>query len=148
MHGLIYAELEKYVETNYGQEAWLAILAEAGLGDKAYVPLGAYPDEESLAIVGAASKLTDTPAEAILEDFGEFIAPDLIETYKALVRPEWKTLDFLRNTEETIHRVVRRQNQGAEPPRLKFEEAGRAQAALQLAAQDVGGRQGHHQGRG
>ena len=124
MHGLIHAELEKFVETNYGQEAWRAILEEAGLEDRAYVPLGAYPDEESLAIVRAAAKLTETPAEAILEDFGEFIAPDLMATYKSLIRPEWKTLDFLLNTEETIHRVVRRQNQGAEPPHLKFEEAG------------------------
>jgi hypothetical protein len=39
--------------------------------------------------------------------------------YRSLVDPSWKTLDFLERTEETIHRVVRLKNAGAEPPELK-----------------------------
>jgi Haem-NO-binding len=83
-----------------------------------------YPDEEAVAIVTAASQMTHTPADQILEDFGEFIAPDLLRMYQSLLKPEWKTLELLLHTEEMIHRVVRIKNPGAEPPKLQFEQAG------------------------
>ena len=124
MHGIIHAELKKYVETNHGSDAWKAILKEAGLSNKIYMTISTYPDEEVVAIVTAASKLTQTPAENILEDFGEFIAPDLMIMYQPLIKPEWKTMEMLLHTEETIHRVVRLNNPGADPPRLQFEATG------------------------
>jgi hypothetical protein len=124
MHGIIHAELKKYVDAKHGAEAWQAIVKEAGLGDAIYLPLNTYPDSEAVAIVAAASKLTGAPAENILEDFGEFIAPDLLSMYRSLLKPEWKTAEMLLHTEETIHRIVRIQNPGAKPPELRFEPAG------------------------
>ena len=44
--------------------------------------------------------------------------------YRSLVKPEWKTMELLLNTEETIHRVVRLKNPGADPPRLNFTKTG------------------------
>ena len=124
MHGIIHSELKEYVETKHGSDAWNAILVEAGLEHKMYLPISAYPDEEASAIVGAASKLTKTPAEEILEDFGNFIAPKLIVMYQSLIEPKWKTMELLLNTEETIHRVVRLKNADANPPQLQFEKTG------------------------
>ncbi len=121
MHGIIHVELKKYVETNHGSDVWTAVLKEAGLSNKTYMTIITYSDEEALAIVNAASSLTHTPAEHILEDFGEFIAPDLMSMYWSLIKPEWKTMEMLLYTEETIHRVVRQKNPGAGPPRLQFE---------------------------
>jgi hypothetical protein len=57
--------------------------------------------------------------EAILEDFGEFMAPDLMAMYRRLIRPEWRTLDVLVNTEQAIHQVVRPRNPLAWPPPLR-----------------------------
>jgi predicted hydrocarbon binding protein len=37
------------------------------------------------------------------------------------VRPEWRTLEVIEHTEETIHRVVRMRTEGAKPPRLRAE---------------------------
>lgn len=124
MHGIIHAELKKYVETRHGANAWQACLKAAGLEDRTYVSLSAYPDSEAVAIVTAASQLTNTPAEAILEDFGTFITPDLLAIYSALIKPEWKTYEMLLRTEETIHRIVRLKNPGAQPPQLRFESTG------------------------
>jgi hypothetical protein len=124
MHGIIHAELKKYVEAKHGPAAWKACVQAAGLGDKMYLPINTYPDEEAVAIVTAASKLTNTPVERILEDFGEFIVPDLVSMYHSLIKPQWKTMEFLLHTEEMIHRVVRIQNPGAQPPRLQFEQLG------------------------
>lgn len=119
MHGIMLAELKKYVDTRVGGEAWKSLLKDAGLGVKVYMPTQTYPDTDVTALVTAAAKATGKPAGAILEDFGEFIVPDLVAVYGAYIKPEWKTLDLLLNTEETIHRVVRTRNPGAVPPELK-----------------------------
>lgn len=119
MHGIIHSELKKYVTTKLGTAAWSALVKEAGLEGKVYLPHQAYPDADAVALVTTASRVTGLPAEAILEDFGEFIAPDLLALYKPHVNPAWKTLDMLENTERTIHRVVRANSAGATPPVLK-----------------------------
>lgn len=119
MHGIIFAELQKYAEARYGPGTWSSLLQEAGLGTKLYTPFQSYPDEEIAAIVAAASRKTTKTASTILEDFGDFIAPDLIGLYKALVKPEWRTLELLENAEGTIHRVVRASGSGARPPEIK-----------------------------
>jgi hypothetical protein len=121
MHGIIFSELQKYVEAKHSPEVWRTLLKESDIGNRLYVPFQTYPDQEAL--VATASRLTGQPAGAILEDFGEFIAPDLMNLYRSLVEPSWKTLDFLERTEETIHRVVRLKNPGAEPPELKVSRA-------------------------
>lgn len=119
MHGLIFAELKKYVDTKLGPRAWDALLKEARLGPRIYLTGDTYPDSEGVALVSAASRITKLPAGAILEDFGEFIAPDLIETYRPFVKPKWKTLDMIEHTEATIHKAVRLRDPNAAPPRLK-----------------------------
>jgi hypothetical protein len=127
VHGIIHAELKKYVEARHGSAAWKACLETAGLAHKMFLPISAYPDADAVAIVTAASKLTDIPADRILEDFGEFIAPDLMSMYQSLVEPHWKTIELLLHTEDVIHRVVRINNPGAQPPRLRFEQLGPAE---------------------
>jgi Haem-NO-binding len=120
MHGIIHLELKRYLETRLGSAGWLKLLDDAGVSTSLpYVHLGEYPDEELGAIVAAAARATSSSAEAVLEAFGEFIASSLIVTYRRLIRPEWRTLDVLANTEQTIHRVVRLRNPGARPPLLR-----------------------------
>ena len=135
MHGLIFAELKKYVEDRHGKETWRALLKEAGLGAKIYMPIAEYPDVEAVAIVGAASRATGTPAGEILEDFGEFIAPDLMQMYRSHLDPQWRTLEFLENTEETIHKVVRRQNPGARPPEIRAVRTGPREVVVHYASE-------------
>jgi predicted hydrocarbon binding protein len=119
MHGIIFSELKKYVDTKFGPSAWPTLLKESGLGAKLYMNIQSYPDADAVALVTTAARLTGTPAPAILEDFGEFIAPDLVGMYKTLVRPEWKALDLLENVENTIHTVVRARHQGAAPAQIQ-----------------------------
>ncbi|MBI5654008.1 MAG: heme NO-binding domain-containing protein [Chloroflexi bacterium] len=119
MHGIIFSELKKYVETKHSPAVWGALLKESGLGSKMYMPIQTYPDAEVVALVTTASKMTGVPVNAILEDFGGFILPDLIQMYQALIKPEWDALNFIMHTEATIHTVVRHRNPGALPPALK-----------------------------
>jgi len=43
----------------------------------------------------------------------------LFQAYGRLLRPGWRTLDVIEHTEETVHRVIRRQDSAAQPPFLK-----------------------------
>lgn len=134
MHGLIFVELKKYVEARLGPASWPSLLAKAGLGSRLYMPIQAYPDQEAVDLVSTASTITGQPVDAILQDFGEFIVPDLLRMYGSLVRKEWNTLDILEHTEETIHRVVRAQNPGADPPRLRCARVGEQEVLITYAS--------------
>jgi hypothetical protein len=128
MHGTIFLELKKFaaarVPAANGVGGWERILDEAALGRPVYLPIRAYPDEELARIVAAASALTGIERGALLEDFGFFIAPDLLAMYRPLLRPEWKTLEVVLNAETTAHRAVRLQQPEASPPYLQAERTG------------------------
>ncbi len=118
MHGLIFAQLQKYADTKVGPGTWQNLLKEAGYEHKLYLPIQEYPDEELVTLVGTASRLTGIPIPALLEDFGAFIVPGLVQMYGAHIKPEWSALDVIENTEEAIHTAVRRRNPEASPPQL------------------------------
>lgn len=119
MHGTIFFELKKYVETKLGPDTWNRLLRETDLGVRTYEVMADYPDSEVVKLTAAASRITGVPVLAILEDFGEFLAPDLLRMYAGLIDPKWKTLDVIEQTENQIHRVVRLHNRDAHPPELK-----------------------------
>lgn len=123
MHGTIFVELKKYADTKLGAEAWPSLLREAGLGDRRYEAFETYPDQEAVTLVSLAGRITGLDVSVILEDFGAFIAPDLIDMYWGLIKPDWKTLDVIEHTETAIHQVVRLENPGAEPPRLQVDRS-------------------------
>ncbi|HEV8486504.1 MAG TPA: heme NO-binding domain-containing protein [Blastocatellia bacterium] len=123
MHGIIFAELKKYVITKLGDQAWDNLLNESGIGTKIYLAFQTYPDQEAVALISTASKVTGESIPAILEDFGEFITPDLMAMYNHLIKPEWRTLDLIEHTEETIHHLVRIRQAGAQPPALHCSRA-------------------------
>src|SRR5437868_3333471 len=100
MHGIIFLLLKKYAERKVGDSGWRELLAASGVGaDAVFLPIKDYPDQNALAIVAAASKHTGLDEGTILEDFGSFIVPDLLDVYRSLVQPKWRTLDLIENTE-------------------------------------------------
>jgi hypothetical protein len=124
MHGIVLFELQRFLESAVGPGAWDKALRKANLGDRVYNSLGDYPDAELFAIVGAASELAHKSNDEIVEAFGTFIAPNLLHMYSMLIKPEWRTLDVVENTEAVIHAVVRVAQQGAKPPELKCRRIG------------------------
>jgi hypothetical protein len=130
MHGSIFLELRKYVDAKLGGDAWGALLSQAGMPGREFTLLAEYPDQDVVTLVAAASSITGTPAPALLEDFGAFIAPDLLEMFWGSIDPSWKTLDVIEHTEETIHKVVRLKNPGAHPPELRVARSGPDQVVI------------------
>jgi len=119
MHGIVFSQLRKYLETKHGRHAWNTLLKHAKLENRAYLSVSEYPDAEMEALVSAAAMMSGQPATVVLEDFGVFIALPLMNMYGHLIPEEWKTLDVIEKTEETIHNVVRVQAPGAKPPVLR-----------------------------
>jgi hypothetical protein len=130
MHGTIFLELQGYAQARLGADGWSRLLAEARLPPKFYLPIKEYPDEEAMALVAAAARLAGKPEGEILEDFGEFIVPGLLSMYGSLLKKEWRTLDIIQHTEETVHRVVRLNHMGARPPYLSSERASAGELVL------------------
>lgn len=114
----MFAHLRSFVEQQLGAEGWRRLLEDAGLGPRVFLPIRSYPDEEMVAIVAAASKTTGLPVPRLLEAFGLHVAPHLLQMYRHLLDPGWRTLDVLQHVEETAHRVVRIEKPGATPPYL------------------------------
>jgi predicted hydrocarbon binding protein len=116
MHGIIFQELRRYAMARMGEQGWDTLLQRAGLPKNNYLAFKTYPDEEAVALVTAATKLTGKSARVILEDFGEFIAPNLLRGYKALIKSHWTVLDVVEHAERMHDRV--RTDPLATPPIL------------------------------
>lgn len=119
MHGTVLSELKKYSDLKFGPATWERLLREAHVDWKIYLPIRSYPDEEAIAIIGAAAQISGRSDAEILEDFGEFIAPGLVSMYASYTKPEWRTLDVIEHTENVIHSAVRMREAGAKPPYLR-----------------------------
>src|SRR5689334_23079220 len=100
MHGMVLNELRGFAEAAFGAGGWKTLLDQAKLGGRIYLPIEEYPDEEALALVATASRLSGKPVGDLLEAFGEFIVPGLLKMYGALIQPSWNTLDIIEHTEE------------------------------------------------
>jgi hypothetical protein len=113
------AELQRFADDALADAGgWQRLLVEAGLRGRIFLPIQEYPDEEALALVGAAARLSDRSTGEVLEAFGRHLVPGLLRMYGSLLRPEWRTLDVIEHAEETVHRVVRLRERGARPPYL------------------------------
>jgi predicted hydrocarbon binding protein len=102
-----------------GEQGWDTLLREAGLSSRMYLAFQSYPDEEAVAIVSAACRVTGHPARMLLEDFGEFIGPGMMKIYRTFIIPGWTIIDVVENAER-IHERVRR-DPHAKPPRLECQ---------------------------
>jgi predicted hydrocarbon binding protein len=116
MHGIIFQELRRYATARMGEQGWDTLVQQAGLTRNSYLAFKSYPDQEAVAIVTAASKVTGKPARTLLEDFGEFIAPGLLRNYRALIQSHWSVLDVIEHAERIHERV--RNDPLATPPFL------------------------------
>lgn len=120
MHGLIANQLRTFVVTNQSRDAWSAAVRTAGSRlSEDPIRLSALPaDEDVIAVVVALAAASGVTVDALLEDFGAFLAGGLLRVYAPLVPSEWRTLDVVEHAEEHIHTAVRLRDPTAGPPYL------------------------------
>ncbi|GAA4295949.1 heme NO-binding domain-containing protein [Nibribacter koreensis] len=125
MHGSIFVLLKRFVEYTHDHSTWLGLVESAGVENASYQMHDMYPTDDLFAIVARASELSGTPVYDLMEQYGEFIVPDLLMVYKKYISPEWHTYDMLLNTEEAMHGAVRREDPRTTPPMLLVTKSGR-----------------------
>ena len=128
MHGIIFDQLREFANARLGARGWERLTAEAKLGNRMYLAFNAYPDPEMVQLLEAACRLTGLSTQAVLEDFGQFIVPGLVKTYRVHFRPEWTLFDFVEHIER-IHDKVR-SDRNATPPKLFTHREGPQQVRV------------------
>lgn len=136
MHGLIVNQFRQFVVDRFGRDQWMRLVDATGsdLPDGPVALSRIYPDAEVMALVKTASSVTEIPLSTLLEDFGTFLAPSLLRVYEPLIRPSWRTLDVVANTESMIHTVVRRQDPTARPPYLSATRVSASEVRLRYTS--------------
>ncbi|WP_410765569.1 heme NO-binding domain-containing protein [Haloferax sp. DFSO60] len=109
MHGIILTKFKDFVVDTYDRKMWTTLQREADLPSRLYVPVEEYPDEDVFALLDAASELTDTSVPDLLEAFGEYLVPPLLETYGVHVERDWTGLELIANI-KAFHRALREKN--------------------------------------
>jgi predicted hydrocarbon binding protein len=129
VHGIILVEFSKFARARLGATEWTQ-LCDSIDSAEIYKASAIYPDDQLEALLGAVSKRASLPRERLLEEFGEFIVPPLLDVYGPLVPEDWQLFDLLENTESVIHHVVRLRDPNADPPRLRIERSGPTQLTI------------------
>ncbi len=120
MKGIIFNLLQETVSHEYGADTWDALLETTGL-DGAYTSLGNYPDEQLVALVGAASAALKLPADAVVRWFGGRALPILARKYPAFFQRHRSTRSFILTLNGIIHPEVRKLYPGADTPDFEFD---------------------------
>lgn len=71
MYGMVNLAVRDLVITKFGESTWQTICDKAGVTSPDFVPLKAYPDHITYALIGAASETLGLTAEQILHAFGD-----------------------------------------------------------------------------
>jgi hypothetical protein len=126
VHGVIFVQFRAFCEAR-GID-WEAVHERAKLVPTPYLPIQSYKTEFIKLLVRAAADLAP-PSEngwsehgsenALLEDFGKFVAPSLLKYPGVEIPYAWRTADVLEHVENLIHRTVRRVDPNSRPPPLK-----------------------------
>ncbi|GAB3325032.1 hypothetical protein GCM10027511_33890 [Hymenobacter humi] len=124
MHGSIIMLLKRYVQTQYDHSTWIKLVELSGLENVEFDHKSVYPDEHVYALVGHAAEMTGLSAGELHEKFGEYLVPDLMYMYQKLVEPGWRTLEMIENTEQTMHKQVRKEHADNAPPVLDVTRLG------------------------
>lgn len=122
VHGSIFLLLKKFVENNYSADTWIKLTETAGTPPSSYDIHKNYPARELFALISTAAYHMGFSENDLKEKFGEYLVPDLLCMYKSHIPPSWKTFEMLLYTEQVMHKAVRNEASGANPPVLHISK--------------------------
>lgn len=123
MKGIIFNLVEDVVRAHHGDDAWDDIVDASGV-DASYTSLGTYPDEQLLALVGAASEYLGIGPDDVVRFVGTEGMAELAERYPAFFAAHDNVLSFLLTLNDVIHPEVRKLYPGAIVPSFSYRRHG------------------------
>lgn len=123
MKGVVNKGIQELVEQRFGTEVWQRVKSAAGCDEPFFATSEDYPDELTLALIGAISQIADLSPETVQIEFGRFWVTNTGRaTYPSLFQIAGKDpRELLRNLNR-IHEQVTRSIANASPPHFECEE--------------------------
>jgi hypothetical protein len=104
MKGFIFTALLDFAEESFGLSFVDDLISSLDLDSGGvYVTFESYPFSELVALALAISKKKDIPLDDLLEAFGLFLFPALIEKHDYIVQEYKHPLDLIEGIEKHIH---------------------------------------------
>lgn len=121
MKGIVFNLLEQVIRDEFGEDTLDDIL-DSAVPDSAYTAVGSYPDQEFLAIVGAASAKLEMPVDDLVRWFGVKAMEHFHRLYPQFFSPHDNARSFVLTLNDIIHPEVRKLFPGADVPDFDFDE--------------------------
>ncbi|MEO0480582.1 MAG: heme NO-binding domain-containing protein [Planctomycetota bacterium] len=131
--------IESLINEQFGAETWTKVRKKAGVEDGGFMGMDPYDDAVTYSLVGAASEVLETPAEQLLESFGEFwTLYTANEGYGGLLEMSGSTLEeFLQNLDE-MHARIALSMPELQPPSFHLEHIDDERMALHYTSERAG----------
>ncbi len=134
MKGIIFNLVEDVVCEAHGEQVWDQLLTDAGL-EGGYTSMVDYADEELRALVAAASRALEVPADQVVRTLGYGAALGLSEHYPHFFTPHQRSIDFVVTLNDVIHAEVRKIHRHADPPEFVFTHVNDAELLVEYQSQ-------------
>jgi len=123
MKGIINKGVQDFVTEKFGSESWDRIKSLAGCSEPFFAASHDYPDETTLALVEASSKLSGLSPEEVMVEYGRYVVPNTLKRHYAtyLKLAGSSPREFLLNMDR-VHSEVTKSIADAKPPRFEYEE--------------------------
>ena len=119
MHGMIFQQLQNFVIEKFDVSLWLQLKKQSGLEKVYFTSTEKYPDSYIEDFILHTTKHLNISREHVLESFGIYLGPKLIEQFSFYINSNWQALDVIENTEEYIHKSLKLADSNVDTPELK-----------------------------
>lgn len=107
MIGSVFVRFQLYMNECHGRDSWKELLKESGIPtDKIYRSVRFYPDMEFDRLLACAIVKTGLSRDVFLRRLGHHCGAYIIETYKMMVLPSWRTMDVVEKVAGKIYRSI------------------------------------------
>jgi len=125
MHGLVNRSIQCFLRDTYGEDLWLGVAQDAGLGFDSFETMLTYDDRLTGAVIDAAARRLDRSRDTVMEDLGTYLVshPNLERVRRLLRFGGVGFVDFLHSLDDLPGRA-RLALPDLELPRLALEDDG------------------------
>jgi Haem-NO-binding len=125
MHGLVNRSIQCFLRDTYGEDLWLQVARDAGLGFDSFETMLNYDDRLTAAVIDAAARRLDRPRDTVMEDLGTYLVshPNLERVRRLMRFGGVGFVDFLHSLDDLPGRA-RLALPDLELPRLTLEDDG------------------------
>ena len=139
MYGMVNQAILEYFREEYGAEILDSVRSRAGCEGTEFASMTQYPDEVSGQLIGAAAEVLGQPAEAVLEQVGEYwVGFALRSDYGDLLRIAGSSLPEVVQNLDQLHTRVGQAFADLKPPSFWCDEVTEGSLVLHYVSERTG----------